>query len=144
MNKIPDIQGGMKKNVYGNIEDLVVHIRMVTAKGVLEKKCLVPRLSCGPDFNHIKVYITKIKGFDPDQMCVMTLLFEGKAKDIKINEKQIYDISSQFKGVSAGEKNGERGYTLTFVIAYLRTSMYTIQLIGTRGLPQVETRFKNI
>lgn len=44
---------GMKKNVYGNIEDLVVHMRMVTAAGVLEKSCQVPRMSCGPDFNHI-------------------------------------------------------------------------------------------
>lgn len=44
---------GMKKNVYGNIEDLVVHVRMVTPRGVLEKNCQVPRMSCGPDFNHL-------------------------------------------------------------------------------------------
>lgn len=44
---------GMKKNTYGNIEDLVVHAKMVTTKGVLEKNCQVPRMSCGPDFNHV-------------------------------------------------------------------------------------------
>ncbi|KAJ9586095.1 hypothetical protein L9F63_020259, partial [Diploptera punctata] len=44
---------GMKKNVYGNIEDLLVHVRMVTPRGVLERSCQVPRMSCGPDFNHI-------------------------------------------------------------------------------------------
>lgn len=44
---------GMKKNVYGNIEDLLVHVKMVTSKGVLEKSCQMPRISCGPDFNHI-------------------------------------------------------------------------------------------
>lgn len=43
----------MKKNVYGNIEDLLVHVKMVTARGTLEKNCQVPRLSCGPDFNHV-------------------------------------------------------------------------------------------
>lgn len=32
---------GMKKNIYGNIEDLVVRIRMVTAKGTVEKNFLV-------------------------------------------------------------------------------------------------------
>lgn len=32
---------GMKKNTYGNIEDLVVHVRMVTTKGTLEKNCQV-------------------------------------------------------------------------------------------------------
>jgi alkyldihydroxyacetonephosphate synthase len=43
---------GMKKNVYGNIEDLVVHVTMVTAKGTIEKSCLGPRQSIGPDINH--------------------------------------------------------------------------------------------
>ena len=36
---------GMKKNVYGNIEDLIVHVTMVTAKGTSEKSCLSPRQS---------------------------------------------------------------------------------------------------
>ena len=44
---------GMKKNVYGNIEDLVVQVKMVTPVGVLQKNCDAPRISCGPDFNHI-------------------------------------------------------------------------------------------
>ncbi|CAB3377209.1 Hypothetical predicted protein [Cloeon dipterum] len=44
---------GMKKNQYGNIEDLVVHIRFVTPSGVMEKQSLGPRISSGPDFNHI-------------------------------------------------------------------------------------------
>lgn len=48
----------MKKNTYGNIEDLVVRIRMVTGRikdpvVTLEKGTLVPRTSCGPDFDHI-------------------------------------------------------------------------------------------
>lgn len=44
---------GMKKNTYGNIEDLLVHVRMVTPRGTLEKGCRVPRISCGPDFEQI-------------------------------------------------------------------------------------------
>jgi alkyldihydroxyacetonephosphate synthase len=44
---------GMKKNQYGNIEDLVVHIRFVTPSGTIEKQSLGPRISSGPDFNHI-------------------------------------------------------------------------------------------
>lgn len=43
----------MKKNTYGNIEDLLVHVKLVTSRGVLEKNCQAPRMSCGPDFNHI-------------------------------------------------------------------------------------------
>ena len=32
---------GMKKNAYGNIEDIVVRVRMVTPRGVLERGYLV-------------------------------------------------------------------------------------------------------
>ena len=49
---------GMKKNRYGNIEDLVVRVRMVTGRTedpviTLEKGSLVPRTSCGPNFDHV-------------------------------------------------------------------------------------------
>lgn len=49
---------GMKKNTYGNIEDLVVRVRMVTGRTedpviTLERNSLVPRASCGPDFDHV-------------------------------------------------------------------------------------------
>ena len=32
---------GMKKNVYGNIEDIVICVRMVTPRGVVERGYLV-------------------------------------------------------------------------------------------------------
>lgn len=40
---------GMKKNIYGNIEDMVVHVKMVTPMGQVQKNCQVPRMSSGPD-----------------------------------------------------------------------------------------------
>jgi alkyldihydroxyacetonephosphate synthase len=43
----------MKKNKYGNIDDLLIHVRLVTHCGVLEKQTRTPRISCGPDMNHI-------------------------------------------------------------------------------------------
>ncbi|KZC04648.1 Alkyldihydroxyacetonephosphate synthase, partial [Dufourea novaeangliae] len=201
---------GMKKNRYGNIEDLVVRVRMVTGRTedpeiTLERGILVPRASCGPDFDHMilgsegtlgvvtevilkirplpkvvkygsvvfpsfengvaamrqvakercqpasirlmdneqfqfgqvlrpesswgssilqglkHAYITRIKGFKWDQLCVATLLFEGStAADVAMQEQKIYNIAKQHNGVPAGETNGERGYVLTFVIAYIR------------------------
>jgi alkyldihydroxyacetonephosphate synthase len=44
---------GMKKNKYGNIEDLLVHVNIVTVKGIFKKNCQVPRISCGPDLHHL-------------------------------------------------------------------------------------------
>uniref|UniRef100_A0ACB8G0F0 Uncharacterized protein n=1 Tax=Sphaerodactylus townsendi TaxID=933632 RepID=A0ACB8G0F0_9SAUR len=172
---------GMKKNVYGNIEDLVVHIKMVTPRGVIEKSCQGPRMSTGPDIHHFmlgsegtlgvvtevtikirpvpeyqkygsvvfpnfergvaclrevakqrcapasirlmdneqfqfghalkpqvasiftslldglkKFYITKFKGFDPNILCVATLLFEGSREKVLQHEKQVYDIAAKF------------------------------------------------
>ncbi|XP_017108588.2 alkylglycerone-phosphate synthase [Drosophila bipectinata] len=195
---------GMKKNVYGNIEDLVVRVRMVTPSGTLERECSAPRVSCGPDFNHmilgsegtlgvitevvLKVrplpsvrrygslafpnfeqgvlfmrevarrrcqpasvrlmdneqfmfgqalkpekswwssfvdglkqrYVTAWKGIDLNEICAATLLFEGVEKEVQRQESLIYEIAAKFKGFPAGGQNGERGYVLTFVIAYIR------------------------
>eukprot|EP01027_Heterolobosea_sp_BB2_P009357 GEZU01013800.1.p1 GENE.GEZU01013800.1~~GEZU01013800.1.p1 ORF type:complete len:635 (+),score=260.36 GEZU01013800.1:46-1950(+) len=40
---------GMKKNTYGNIEDLLVNVKVVTPIGTIEKGMNVPRHSTGPD-----------------------------------------------------------------------------------------------
>ena len=44
---------GMKKNTYGNIEDIILNIRMVTSTGVIHKLSSWPRVSNGPDLNHV-------------------------------------------------------------------------------------------
>lgn len=44
---------GMKKNTYGNIEDLVVRVKLVTGTGMLQKQFIAARTSCGPDLNHM-------------------------------------------------------------------------------------------
>lgn len=197
---------GMKKNIYGNIEDLVVRLRMVTAKGTIEKSCQVPRMSTGPDIHQFilgsegtlgvitevtmkirplpecvrygsvifpdfesgikclhevskkricpasirlmdnsqlqfgmaikpdknqsivscfmdkvkKAYITKLRGFKENKMCVCTLLFEGQTEAVAKQESSIYTIAGEHGGIPAGEEHGKSGYQLTFSIAYLR------------------------
>lgn len=205
----------MKKNQYGNIEDLLVHVTVVTPRGTVQKNCQVPRLSNGPDIHHFilgsegtlgvvteatlkirplpavvkygsvafptlddgikfmrevarqkcapasirlldneqfsfgqalktdegslfqglvdrlkKVYITKIKGFDPTQMCAATLLFEGNKEDVLVHENKIYSIAKQYGGLPAGEENGRKGYMLTFAIAYLRDLAFDFYVIA--------------
>ncbi|ELW63774.1 Alkyldihydroxyacetonephosphate synthase, peroxisomal [Tupaia chinensis] len=196
---------GMKKNIYGNIEDLVVHIKMVTPRGIIEKSCQGPRMSTGPDIYHFimgsegtlgviteatikirpipeyqkygsvafpnfeqgvaclreiakqkkkkkkkdiakqrcapasirlmdneqfqfghalkpqvssiftsfldglkKFYITKFKGFDPNQLSVATLLFEGDREKVLQHEKQVYDIAAKFGVVNLCRNVKER------------------------------------
>ena len=44
---------GMKKNTYGNIEDIVCNMTYVTPTGTYTKSNLWPRVSNGPDMHHI-------------------------------------------------------------------------------------------
>ena len=67
-----------------------------------------------------KFYLLKIKGFDPDKMCLCTAYFVGDKQAVKNQEKHIYTIAKSHNGLKAGGDAGVRGYFLTFVIAYLR------------------------
>ncbi len=196
---------GMKKNRYGNIEDIVLDVTAVTARGVIERPAVGPRESVGvnpklvllgsegnlgiitraivkvwplpevqryasvllPDLDrglrflydlqlsgavpasvrvmdntqfHFgqalkpansslgariksqveKLVVTKIKGFDPHTMCVATVVYEGTAEEVAFQEKTLNAIAARHGGMQAGAANGERGYQLTFGIAYIR------------------------
>jgi alkyldihydroxyacetonephosphate synthase len=53
----------------------------------------------------------------------------GNTQDVEAQEKRIYGITARNGGLPAGEANGERGYMLTFVIAYIRVSAMLLFLI---------------
>lgn len=42
---------GMKKNRYGNIDDILINVKIVTPQGVFTKEQSCPRVSSGPDLN---------------------------------------------------------------------------------------------
>ena len=43
----------MRKNKYGNFEDIVRRVKVVTPLGTLEKGSVAPRQSTGPDIHHL-------------------------------------------------------------------------------------------
>jgi len=198
---------GMKKNRYGNIEDLVLDITAVTAQGRLERPTSAPRESIGgdparwligsegrlgivtsavvkifprprcqrygsvlfPDFEHglrflravqesgvqpasirlmdnlqfqfgqalkprrtgwpalksrlERLFVTRVKGFAVDRMAACTLLFEGSEAEVAAQERAVYGLAARHRGLRGGSENGERGYALTFSIAYIRDFM---------------------
>jgi len=195
---------GMKKNKYGNIEDLILDVTAITAQGKLERRGQNPRESVGVDARQWmfgsegrlgiitsaivklfplpavqrygsvlfrdfeagvrfmydlaqhgdwpasvrlvdnmqfqfgmalkpksegwrarksaleKLFVTKIKGFDPQKMVACTLVFEGSAEEVSRQEATVYRIGAQHGGMKAGAENGLRGYQLTYGIAYIR------------------------
>ncbi|OEH78157.1 AC2-related protein [Cyclospora cayetanensis] len=199
---------GMKKNAYGNIEDLLIDAVMVTPRGTLNQRLAAPRVSSGPSLQQLvlgsegtlgiitqvvlkvkplpeskvfgclvfpsfdigvafmryvalnklqpasirlmdqrqthcgslfrvnetgtsglkhvladgvkKFYLSKIKGWREEDLCGCTLLFEGSAEDVAFQQKNLYRAAKLFGALPAGGKYGERGYQMTFMIAYLR------------------------
>lgn len=77
-----------------------------------------------------KQVLTKLKGFELQKMCVTTLVYEGEEEDVKHQERLVNEIAAKHGGIPAGAENGERGYVLTFVIAYIRVSNVCLQLAG--------------
>jgi alkyldihydroxyacetonephosphate synthase len=198
---------GMKKNRYGNIEDLVLDLRAVTAQGTLGRASVVPRESTGVDARRMlfgsegslgivtsavlkifplpevqkygsilfrdfeagvaflyaleraggkpasvrlvdnlqfqfsqalrpaadgwralrsrleRLYVTRLRGFDPRRMVACTLVFEGSREEVRAQEGRTYALARRHGGLAAGAENGKRGYQLTFAIAYIRDFM---------------------
>ncbi len=205
---------GMKKNRYGNIEDLVENITLVTPAGTIEQLYSSPRQSPGiqlqkalfgsegnlglitkavihvhelpevkkygsvifadwrrgvgfmealnrtgakpasvrlvdntqfrlgqslkaePTGSHVlkskveQLFVTRIKGFDPHTMVAATMVFEGTADEVAMQEKVVSSTAKKFGGVSGGSANGERGYMLTYGIAYIRDFLADYYIIG--------------
>jgi alkyldihydroxyacetonephosphate synthase len=206
---------GMKKNRYGNIEELVLDVRVVTAQGVLERPALHPRESVGaadarrfvfgsegclgivtqavvklfplpeaqvygsivfPDFERgvrflyeleqagdvpasvrlvdnlqfqlsqmlkprkaglgrlvsaaEKLFVTRVKGFDVERMSACTMVFEGTKEEVASQRKRTAALAKRWGGLAGGAANGERGYQLTFGIAYLRDWILNHYLIA--------------
>ena len=53
-------------------------------------------------------------------MTACTLVFEGSRREVEAQQKAVYAIAAAHAGLVAGAENGERGYALTFGIAYIR------------------------
>lgn len=77
-----------------------------------------------------KLLVTKVLGYNPDEMCACTLVFEGSKTEVVSQQKALYAIAKQHGGMKAGGENGERGYQLTFAIAYIRDFIMNHYLIA--------------
>ncbi|NKB70902.1 MAG: FAD-binding protein [Candidatus Latescibacteria bacterium] len=207
---------GMKKNKYGNIEEIVVSATLVTPTGNIETRYTMPRNSTGiqpglllfgsegnlgiitkavlklhsrpqvqkygslifPDFAHGVAFLKelrqrqgvvpasirlvnnfelrfghalksapssalkklerklqdfvlfKIKGFKPLEMAACTIAMEGTPAEVAHQEKVILGTGKRHKGMSGGSTNGQRGYMLTFGIAYIRDFFGQFNILG--------------
>jgi alkyldihydroxyacetonephosphate synthase len=205
---------GMKKNRYGNIEDIVEQVTLVTPQGVVEHLEAMPRVSMGIEPQQVafgsegnlgiitravirihrlpevtrygslvfrdfktgteflydlsqsgvlpasirlvdnvqfrfgqalkgrptagdklmsrvqKTFLMDIKGFDPEELVAATIVMEGTAEEVAYQEAQIKRLARRHDGISGGAHNGQRGYMLTYAIAYIRDFLADYHIIG--------------
>lgn len=53
-----------------------------------------------------KYFVTEIMKFDPNKMCLCTILFEGPKHLVESQQKIVYGIAKKYKGFRAGSENG--------------------------------------
>jgi len=53
-------------------------------------------------------------------MVAATIVYEGDREEVGMQERAVRRLSRRYGGMRAGAANGQRGYALTFGIAYLR------------------------
>lgn len=77
-----------------------------------------------------KFYVLNLKGFDPQQMVAATIVMEGSAAEVASQHKTILRLAKQYQGLTTGATNGQRGYMLTYGIAYLRDFLSPYSITG--------------
>ena len=77
-----------------------------------------------------KLFVTRIKGFDPTRMVACTLLYEGSARQVAGEDAAVRRLARRHGGMRAGADNGKRGYQLTFGIAYIRDFVMKHHILG--------------
>lgn len=77
-----------------------------------------------------KFYLEHIRNFDLSQIAVVTIVYEHTRLTVEAQKKSIDYLTKKYNGIPAGKEAGERGYFLTFMIAYLRDFGFNFSFIA--------------
>ena len=205
---------GMKKNRYGNIEDIVEKITLITPKGEVSHLDTGPRRSAGiqprdltfgsegnlgiiteatlnihpipeetrfgsyifPDFElgvdfllalrrsgmvpasvrlvdnlqfrfsqalkplpqgvkaveqkAQRFFLEAVLKYDLRQVSAATVVMEGSQQEVSAQHKHLNRMARKFRGIAGGARNGQRGYMLTYAIAYIRDFLAPYYISG--------------
>jgi alkyldihydroxyacetonephosphate synthase len=77
-----------------------------------------------------KLVVTQLKGFSPDKLCAATFVFEGTRAEVALQKSVVAELTKRHGGIAGGSGNGERGYQLTFAIAYIRDLAFDLGAIA--------------
>lgn len=111
---------------------LPASIRLMDNRQFMLGQCMkpVPRGLAARKSALQKFWLTRVKGFDLEQMAACTVLFEGSADEVGAQRRVVERLMRRHGGIFGGAGNGKQGYSLTFGIAYLRDFLLTQWIIA--------------
>jgi len=77
-----------------------------------------------------QLYVTRLKGFDLDRVCVATIRCEGSAEEVQLQIHLIRALILTHKGMKAGGEAARDGYKLTYGIAYFRDAVMNVGVLA--------------
>lgn len=67
-----------------------------------------------------RLALEKVFRYDLGEVSAATIVMEGSAREVAAQRRHVSAIARKFRGISGGSSNGQRGYMLTYAIAYIR------------------------
>ena len=77
-----------------------------------------------------KFMLLKILGFKPLEIAACTIVMEGSRGEVAHQKRAIFKLAKKYQGIGGGASNGQRGYMLTFAIAYIRDFFNQFHILG--------------
>jgi alkyldihydroxyacetonephosphate synthase len=77
-----------------------------------------------------RAFLLRVLRFDPHAMAACTIVFEGSLRDVRRERRHLMRLGRVARGVSGGARNGQRGFALTFGIAYIRDFLNQLNVLG--------------
>lgn len=74
--------------------------------------------------------LEKVLKYDLTAVSAATVVMEGARREVAWQHKHIGALARKFRGVSGGAGNGQRGYMLTYAIAYIRDFLAPYYISG--------------
>lgn len=74
--------------------------------------------------------LEKIFRYDLRQVSAATVVMEGTRREVAAQHRHIGALARKHRGISGGASNGQRGYMLTYAIAYIRDFLAPYYISG--------------